>query len=244
MNEPDPAAVPSARELLKKAKEAYGRMESYSDRGEVLSTDPKPEVDFRSLGTHPERWFEGKNEVSRPQECSFRSWFRRPDRLRFEWTTHHPYPPLRHIRTFYVIWNGAAGAFLSMSGSGWGKRALPRLSLAVAGATGVSVGSALHFATLFFPRINKGFGSPLKHWPAAEVGEASVEGTPCWSLSCQRSDPIRPSLLLLGKSDFLVRRMTSDGQEDEETRRDIRVNPVLPDALFEDSPEAENPYGG
>src|SRR5437016_6146406 len=105
-----------AQEILLAMHLKYAAMRSYQDRGLVLRKFPnKPDAD----------------------ETTFETFFRRPDRFRFEWTTHHPYLGLRHLRTYRVIWSNGTGAFLYSDRDG---KAEPQESLrmAVAGATGVS----------------------------------------------------------------------------------------------------------
>lgn len=140
--------------------------------------------------------------------------------------------------------------------------------MAVARATGVSSGTAFHFATLFVPDI--GTGSPLKFLPIPGVDEETVEEIPCWKVKTRRpplsektkamqirvflekgmsaawiakitSDTQSIVTVLVAKHDLLVRRFQECDKI--ETRRDIHVDEILPDDLFRDSPGARMPHG-
>ena len=109
----------------------YAGMRCYQDRGMVLTT------------------FAGALHAN---EVSFATYFRRPNYFRFEWSTHHPYEGLRHIRTHRVLWSIKKGVFLysSRTDSIEQKKSI---SLAIAGATGVSSGSAQRVLSLLMPEI-------------------------------------------------------------------------------------------
>lgn len=135
-----PAPHDAAAGILRECRARYAELKSYRDSGEV-------QHDWSDLIAllSPKQKKTLKSELYRePQVTRFRGWFRRPEDLRFEWNSQHPYPPLRHIENFSVIWNGPRGAFYHSS---HGSAPCESLRSAVAGAAGVSTGSAFHFAT-------------------------------------------------------------------------------------------------
>jgi len=250
--------------ILRMSRARYAELTSYRDNGEVqyrlpdISANLPPEL----------RGFVQRQENEKPNETRFRSWFRRPEDLRFEWISHHPYPPLRHIESFHVIWAGATGAFKRMSYDPATRVCVGGLRLAVAAATGVSSGTAYHFASFFVSGL--GIAPPLEQLPIAGIKEVDVEGTACWQIATRpvgRSPDFKASqektltemgwkgeaiakflvdrerivTLSIGKEDLLVRRIQEG--ESIETRRNIQVNVPLPDDLFENGPRAHLPYG-
>src|SRR5688572_30621319 len=108
----------TAQDVLLAMHAKYSAMRSYQDCGVVFTK------------------FSGEE---RANELTFVTHFRRPDRFRFEWTRHHPYEGLRHVRTRRVIWRDGTGAFLYSDRKGT-VEVQESLRWAIAGATGVSRG--------------------------------------------------------------------------------------------------------
>jgi hypothetical protein len=79
----EPVAAETADSIMRKMVKAYGDASSYQDEGVTLSHDPaKPG----------------------PDQILFATLFKRPNFFRFDWTSHHPHPPLRHLKTYAVTW--------------------------------------------------------------------------------------------------------------------------------------------
>src|SRR5947207_3211226 len=102
-------------------KEAYASLASYSDSGIVRT--------YRIPLT--------------PHEITFTTSYVRPGLFKFAWVMPHPYPPLSYIKWRSAIWSNDSGAYI------WwdiekekGPSRVDDLRMAVAGATGVSMGSA------------------------------------------------------------------------------------------------------
>ena len=179
---------------------AYSAVTAYQDSGVVLIHDP------------------GKEE---PDEIIFQMLFLRPDMLRFEWIRHHPYPPLRHIKTASSIWPDGQGSHLMATGE-----AKPRavdLDRACAGAAGVSRGSSQQIPRLLTPTVT---GFALTDLTDVKLlGEEVFEGVPCHRLEGknQRGSVIQ---LYVGQKDYFIRRILRKVGESpsEEIHRTIRIN--------------------
>jgi hypothetical protein len=180
---------------------AYANVTAYQDSGVVLTHDPAK---------------------AEPDEIVFQTLFLRPDLLRFDWIRHHPYPPLRHIKTSSSIWPDGQGSHLMSTGTG-----SPRtvsLNLAVAGATGVSRGSSHHIPRLLTPAIT-GF-SLMDLADVTLRGEEVFEGVRCHWLEGKHP---RGGVyqLYVSQDDYFIRRLvrtTSGMSPTEEIHRNIRIN--------------------
>lgn len=206
------AAAETPQHIFGQMRAAYAALRSYSDTGVVLTHMP------------------GNDQ---PNEITFRSVFVRPQLFRFEWISHHPYPPLRHIKYNSVIWSNADGAYhwSDRGGNAEMRKKLDSLDMAVAGATGVSLGAAHTIASLLLPRMGRAVDEGVT-WDGATNVE-DIEGVACHHLTGQHQGGGRYELWI-GKEDYLVRKMTSRhaGILSEEIRRDIQVNVEIPERTF------------
>lgn len=194
------ATVDDGPALLRQVASVYAAALTYEDTGVVL--------------TH-------RTDGETPDEILFRTSFTRPNRLRFEWTRHHPYPPLRHKKNHAVIEPGPKG--FQMLKDGETVRESSDLNTCVAGATGVSRGSAHHIPRLLISEIE---GFSLANLSDVRLnGEELFEGVPCRRL--QGNHPRGSKYeLWIGQTDHLIRRIVRDGagsSPSEEIRRDIRI---------------------
>lgn len=260
----DPRESFDAAGILRMTRARYAELTSYRDSGEVEFRLPDIQADLPPAM----RVFAPSREDCPPNVTRFRSWFRRPQELRFEWISHHPYLPLRHLESFSAIWVGPAGAFRRMSFDEATRSCSGGLEEAVAAATGVSMGTAYNFAAFFV----SGYGNaaPLEQLPLEGVREVEVEGVACWQVTTRRAprtpefkasqektlaeegwkledisnflvDRQRDITLSIGKADLLIRRIQEG--DDIETRRNIQVNVALPNDLFDNGPRAHLPFG-
>jgi hypothetical protein len=190
-------------------------MRSYQDRGVVLTKFPSKQVS---------------------DELTFVTFFRRPDRFRFEWIRHHPYEGLRHVRTQYVIWTDGTGAFRYPDRDG---KVEPEesLGMAIAGATGVSKGAAHTVSRLLMAEVG---GFMLPELQRLTLGESSCDGVPC-----HRIGGYHPHgdfyEVYVGRDDLLLRRVSEPGcgtVASDEIRRDIRVDEPIDDQVFQFRPAA------
>lgn len=211
---PNVYADESPRQIVAHMREAYAALRSYSDSGVVL-------IHMRN--------------GERPDEITFRSAFVRPQWFRFEWLTHHPYPPLRHLTHNSVIWSNADGVYswTDLSGKDAVAQKQQSFALAVAGATGVSRGSAHTIASLLAPDV--ALGEPmLERVTSLELaGIEPFDGATCYRLAGQNAD-FGTYEFWIGKDDYLLRKITYRirGVLHEEIRRDIQTNVDLAEQIF------------
>jgi hypothetical protein len=176
-----------------------------------------------------------------PDRITFETFFVRPDRRRFDWTSHHPHPPLRHRLTRSVIWSDGTDAYLYIDYPNGPDPHVPdryyRLKswgLAVAGATAVSGGSA----TTVFSMLAS--GTPVRMEAAAVVGSETFEGVDCYRLRGLLNQ--LPAEVWIGKEDWLLRklaRLDSQGMLTEEIRRPDGIDPEIDADVFTFLPPAE-----
>lgn len=201
-----------AKQLLEEVVKAYASMDSYSDIGSVTQQ------------SHP------GDPVLRTQ---FSTLYKRPNLFRFEFSRPHPYPPLRHIVTRHIV-----------GFDGFGPYALKRehqtepslqapsdLSDAVAGATGVSSGSAHNIGRLLLQEVD---GPSILDLIDPRFGaDMEIDGAPCYSV-CARLPRGGERELCIERGTLLVRRVrTNHGKVPAvELRAAIRVNPPIDDASF------------
>jgi outer membrane lipoprotein-sorting protein len=217
-------AVETADSILRKMLKAYGDASSYKDEGVTLTHDPaKPG----------------------PDQIVFTTLFKRPNSFRFDWTREHPHPPLRHLKTYSVIWSDGKGVYTyrqppatssgtTLPSGATTLREEKSMGSAIAGATGVSRASSHHVLRLLSPDVG---GFALTQLESVTlVGTAEFEGLACFSLTGRhpRGGTIR---FWVGKSDFLIRRIIrtngASGNEQEEIRRNVQVNVSISDDRFD-----------
>ncbi len=204
----------AAPSVLAKMAETYAGLRSYQDSGSVR---------YGILGTE--------------QEVTFKTAFVRPNGFRFEWISHHPFAPLKFVKTRSVVRFDGAKAYT------WNKFYLKEaterqdesLSLAVAGATGVSAGSAHRIATLLIPDLWKdgAFGSSMsKLGDAKVVGTEVLDGVDCYRVSGSHRNERMD--LWIGRSDYLLRKVEHQlmGSKNVELHQSLVVNQEVSPALF------------
>ena len=209
---PPRAPHTDAQEFLARVVERYAGMSSYADTGVVR------------------QWF-GRDDP--PLETRFSTLFKKPSRFRFEFRSPHPFPPLRHIVCTHVVGSDGGTAY-SLTKQYEETASLgveESLSMAIAGATGISAGSAHSIGRLLVPEVT-GF-SLLDLFDAVFEGETEVDGTLCWTIRAKRQ---KGSEMVLGieKGTLLLRRCaeTLGKVPSEELRENIRLNGPLDDQLF------------
>lgn len=194
--------------ILHELRERYASMPSYQDEGVLLSQLP------------------GSDFVS---ETTFSTFFRRPDRFRFDWTTHHPYPPLKHLTTDHCIWQSASGVRSWWQGRG--TKELKDVHLAISGAKGVSGGSSYTVPAMLLA-TEPAFASELLTVQAVVAGE--TEGIDCHCVIAFDARK-RPYRLYIGRDDLFLHRVSSsvmDGSTSDEIRRAIRTGHLIDESVF------------
>jgi hypothetical protein len=207
----------TAIEVLRTMLLKYSIMKSYQDSGVVLHQRPdRPE----------------------PNQVIFSTSFLRPDRFRFEWTTHHPYPPLRHLKTERVIWSDGGGAFLYDNHDGGSVEQQEDLIMAIAGATGVSMGSALTVSNMLLPEI--GAVSPID-FADKELREDVFEGIRSHCIRAQDHQGDYHELVI-GMDDYVLRSVKSfypEGVVSQEIRRNIQIDSPIDEITFRFDPSLQ-----
>jgi outer membrane lipoprotein-sorting protein len=211
------AQTPLADEIVSRVVERYSTLRSYQDTGVVLSHWP---------------------EKPGPDVIHFSTYFVRPDGFRFDWTSHHPYPPLRHIKEPYVIWSNKAGAFFyRYRGSPARLERMESLERAVAMATGISVGSVYTVGGLLTPKTGT-FGITIPHFKDLKVvSTIDFEVVQCYRMTGTYPDG-EPCVVLISTGDYLIRKIerTAGGVRHEEIHRDIVTDGEIPAATFDFQP--------
>ena len=171
-----PASDPSeGSEVLRRIREAYADCESYRDEGEVRTV------------------FVSKDGLKRTDLKTFKTAFVRPDRFRFEFKARRGEVEWNQ----YVIWADEDGVR-----SWWTieqEVEYPTsLGLAIAGATGVSSGSAYYVPNLLMPDLVGGRG--LLPDGSKVIGEELLDG-----LACHKVEDPDGMTLWFDKEELLLR---------------------------------------
>jgi outer membrane lipoprotein-sorting protein len=209
---------PTARLLLDQMAEKYSRLVSYQDDGVVITT-----YDEETGG--------------RIEKLPFKTSFKRPNLFRFEWTDYF----LSKLGKRRVVWSNGKDAFTYWEPDRYEKEKY--LGLAIAGATGISGGSAHTVPRLLLADEVSGLSvTDLKG--ISLLGEEVFEGMPCYHIKGAHPHGEGFYELWIGKSDLLLRRVRQETKDsdskkvttEEEIRRNIHVNEPIANALFDYKP--------
>lgn len=195
----------SARELMDAVMARYRALPDYSDRGFVTA---------RRRGRDHVIVFETAYEAS----GDFRFTFDRP----------HPYRPLRHVVTRFVVGRRGGEAYLDRRASDGdvSTQVEPDFNLAIAGATGTSYGAAHTIAGLLFPEVTGWSFRELKR-PRLRSPQL-IDGVWCHRITGLQH---RARMVIhVGVEDLLIRRIADRRPGSEERRLDVRVSAPLSEA--------------
>lgn len=176
------------------------------------------------------QWFKAKQP---PLETKFSTSFKKPSLFRFEFASPHPYPPLRHIITRHVIGSDGTTAYsLHKEHEAAARVEIEEsLSMAVAGATGISSGSAHTIGRLLFPEVN---GLSLMDLVGPfRKRERQFQGVTCYCIGAKH--PRGPTLeLWIEKKTLLLRKLVHNAGKvpSEELRQGIRVDQPVKNSIF------------
>lgn len=195
----DDGRSPSAKQILNRMASAYAECQTYSDSGKVTTT-------YKSA--------DGDETEVKP----FTTAMIRPDQFRFEFTVQG------NPRSRYIVWQN--GKTIS---TWWDVRRQSEqpesLGMGLAGATGVSGGSAHTIPALLMPR--EVGGRLLTEVRNAKRGEDStIAGDACFTIQAQVSgDPIT---IWIDQKTNLVRRIDSESDfGDFTTQESTTYDPVI-----------------
>jgi outer membrane lipoprotein-sorting protein len=167
----------TAQQILARMATTYATCKSYRDSGQVTNFFSPQHIDVKP----------------------FRTAFVRPNQFRFEYDDPGPEKP-------YIVW--AKGDTVR---TWWyvrpGVQTPPSLGLGIAGATGVSGGSAHTIPTLLLPD-QIGGRSMSSLTDLTRLPDEAVDDTPCFKLQGKFAD--EPTTLWLAKETYLIRRIVED----------------------------------
>ena len=203
-----------AKALLEEVAARYTSMTSYSDCGAVHTQLIDNDRMFTTI---------------------FSTLYKKPSLYRFEFERPHPYPPLQNIITRRaVVFDGSTAYTRKQTGTDAPQaKCAESLSLAIAGATGVSSGSAHRIGRLLIPAM--GGLSILDLVDLRQGMDTVVDGTPCHSVAARYPKSATPDMEFVIENDtLLIRRIktTASGLSATELRHSIRVNEPIDDAMF------------
>ncbi len=170
----------TADEIISRMKCEYRSIPSYQDIGEL------------------QYFIDGNRDT-----ILFETHFVRPDKFHFEFTSHHPYPPLHHLTTTHTIW-ARAGQVYTTSGKRYS------IAMAVAGFTGISKMAAPVVPALLMRLM------PQNPWissnsPARKLGDDYLDGTACYRVAIETR--IGAMELWIGRLDFLLRKVKMNSKK-------------------------------
>ena len=203
-----------ATTILNNMSRVYSRLTSYQDEGVLVTTKDEP-----TGGTI--------------EKMPFKSFFKRPNLLRFEWTEY----TLTKLGRKNVVWSNGKEAFMYWEPDAYEKK--ESLDMAVAGATGISRGTVNTISTMMWPDE---FGSSIleRLVKPSLLGEDVFDGVRCFHIKAiEGGDPIE---LWVGKNDFLLRKIRRETKDDdritveEEIRRNIQPDRSIPEVVFNYKP--------
>jgi hypothetical protein len=201
-----------AQDVLREVVALYASLSSYVDTGHVT-------IRFVESGL-----------LSR---TTFSTLYQKPSLFRFTFFRPHPHPPLSHIVTEHAAgFDGSEGYFLTKRGEdAQASRSIRNLSLAIAGATGVSSGSAHTIGRLLLPEVQ---GSSILDWLDPRFNDdTEIDGKACYSIVAQHPKDSERELWV-EKDTLLLRKVTGlrETSRSEETRENISVNEPIELDLF------------
>jgi hypothetical protein len=203
-----------AEDLVRETLATYKRLSSYQDDGYVAILK------------------QGQGSNTR---TAFETGFLRPSLFRFQFSSSHPYPPLSHIITTHICGYDKTGAYM------WTKHhddpakieKYEDTLMVVAGATGISSGSAHTIAQLLIEDFRGGMFSSLS---SVALGDDDVvDGTLCKSVRGTQPDAEIELTLSIDPVTMMIRRLRMQFAEflSDEVRRNIRLNDAIEPSTFE-----------
>ena len=242
-------AAPNPQAIIKEVIAKYERVTSYQDSGVVrtLPGDPTLIADFQS--SRP-------RGVSPREETlvSFRTYYARPRRIRFEWRSHR-----RRMTRDAAVWSDGERVYdwrpsPLQDDDSFDLSAGKDLRYYLGEAAKSSSGVALHVPTLLMSDLDPVFS--LASY-LSDMGEPSllreeqIDGEPCYVIKGKIAGA--PWVLWVGKGSRLLRKMrtlytTASFHETlekgtittliaEEIHRDIKINERIPEAVFKRRPQ-------
>jgi len=184
---------------------------------------------YHSLSTYADKGTSIARSTSVNYAVEFKTLFKRPARLRFEWTNERSEPS--GLKQHGLIWSDGTNAWASYSFRGNKLEPKKDLDLAVAGATGASLGTAHRIPRLLTDDVS---GRRLDEIQDLKIlGNATADGVECVVLVGHYAS-VQECKIWVGRADHLIRRIEERSQAmmREEARTQIIVNQEIPDSRF------------
>jgi hypothetical protein len=201
-----------ARDVLHRTAAVYASLTSYVDTGMVTTRIAKSRLLRRTV---------------------FSTLYQKPSLFRFTFFVPHPHPTVSHIVTEHTVgFDGSESyCFTKRSEDREASKSITSLSLAVAGATGISSGSAHTIGRLLLPEVRG--ASILDLLNPRFNGDTEIDGIVCYSITAQHPK-IGERELWVEKESSLLRKVLRSGEtsRSEEVRENISVNNPLELGLF------------
>lgn len=209
----------TAQSIVEKMAARYAHASSYQDTGVVM--DVKGDA-------------AGHSETV----IKFKTYFVRPHFFRFEWTDRSAVTSEERLN---VVWNDGKQTYRYYS---WDDPTVEKeedIDLGVAGAAGISRGSAHTVPALLMEGVG---GFRLTELTQLSVlGEEKFEGEDCYIV--RGYHPFNfPIDMWVSKRDFLLRKTKEsqdDGSHKVEIRRGVKLNEKIPTELFNFTPPSSKP---
>jgi outer membrane lipoprotein-sorting protein len=192
---------------------------------------------YHSLSTYADKGISIARLTSVNYTVEFETLFKRPGRLRFEWTVERTELALKQHG---LIWSDGTNAWALYSFRGNKVEPKKDLDLAVAGATGASWGTAHKIPRLLTDDVSGFRLDENQDWKI--VGNDTADGVECVVLAGRCG--YRPKRaghyaseeckIWVGHKDHLIRRIEdrTEGMIREEVRTQIVINQEIPDSRF------------
>jgi hypothetical protein len=191
-----------AQEIVQRMADSYKSLSAYRDEGTVVVALPG-----------------GSSEVK------FKTEYDRKSGLQFEYISHHPYPPLKHLITTTRIYpeGGVYKLWTQYPTQEPTIESRESLSLAVATITGTSKGSAAGVVPMIDPDALKGWGaSAIRAKNLTLIAEEMLGDVNCYVVTGNMPGDGSQVTLWIGKADFLLRRTKgSIGKFEQEENRKV-----------------------
>lgn len=199
----------SGGEILKAMSKKYASITSYQSEGVV-----------ETVADNPMR--------TRSRDVDFKLYFSRPNKLRFEWVANS----IASVGQRNLVWSDGGPTFSLYSFAPEKVETRESLERGLAGAAGISLGSAVTIPKLLLTEIS---GFSLRSLRKVRLkGTEKFEGHDCYVLEGYHPDGERWQLWL-GRRDLSLRKLSVKlftGELQEEIHRNIKVNVVIPPETY------------
>ncbi len=204
----------TAQSIVEKMAVAYANASSYQDTGVI-------------------EHLKGDGASQHETVIKFRTYFARPHFFRFEWRDRDI---VRSEERLSVVWNDGQQTFGYYSWDDPAVKKKDNIDLGIAGATGVSRGSAHTVPVLLMGEVGGFRLTQLIN--LSMLGEEEYEGEDCYIVRGYHPHNF-PIDMWISKQDFLLRKVkrpNDNGSYDLEIRRDVKLDVRIPPEFFNFTP--------